>query len=308
MPRASSLRTVPAVLPLALALLAAAAPPVGAEGLPVLQPGLPSLPLNDCGTYADAGNAYESASWIPADGGFCEAYVAPVLDEQDWYRFYLSPGTSVDVFAFAPFADVDICAFGPADNATPLACSDEPLFVGDALSFTADTWGEYRLQVDLVAGGGMYQLLVSAWAPPPRDRPDVAMLDLAVAKPILVTDAGPTPVTNPLGDWRFTVTLANAGPGWACPQVAFAITGEQWTRPVQVAGYPLGAFQMSDYVALDNVGCLAPGETRTESTDWRPPLTLVGDIEIHAWSFTPYDLSWGNDDQVHRDFVLVGGL
>lgn len=295
---------VPATLLLAVLLLAPALP-AGADGLPTLDPGVPSL---DCGSLVDAGNSHAEATWLwPDAANPCIGTLAPVVDEQDWFSIDLQRGGQLHVNVVSFTADADICLYGPWDDEVPLRCSALPLFSYDAISIEAAEWGPHRLQVRLAAGAGNYLLSVWRWDPAPADRPDMAVLDFQVRKPVLTTDLAPTGVVNPLGDWAFDATITNLGHGRDCPEVWFTIQGETFVPERQVGPVWVAPVFLSDAVEVPWPDCLGPGQSTSVHAAWRPG-AMVGDVTVSAVVYSDHDLDWANNVRSVDTFVLVGGL
>lgn len=303
MTRSASTLAVPATLLLTLALLLPALPVQG-EGLPEIRPGAPGI---DC-SRGEAGNSYEEAMYIGYDDISCTGLMTPVVDDQDWYAFWLPAGASFYASILGHLGDVDACLYGPSDNATPLVCSTEPLFVGDWLNWHAREWGAHRIQLSLVAGAATtYSLYLSSYEPPVFPLPDIALSDLRVEKPVLRTDALDTGVVNPAGAWKISVHMANLAWNWDCPEVRVYITGE----PIlpAFAFPPLGQFGPLAPGGYIEVGqfCVGPGYPEEISVDWRP-LLVVGDVTITVVADNDWDENWENNVISTTDFVLVGGL
>ncbi|MEA3203441.1 MAG: hypothetical protein QOI63_1116, partial [Thermoplasmata archaeon] len=123
-------------------------------------------PQNDCGTGADAGNGFSTASSITLPKSNCQGALSPG-DTQDWYQFTVNNGDQVTASMTPTGANADLCLSNPA-GAT-VACSSSTGFTPDSITYTATTTGAWRLDAYIASGSGTYVLSASTGAPAQND-------------------------------------------------------------------------------------------------------------------------------------------
>jgi len=125
---------------------------------------------NDADTGGDAGNSfYTATSTSPGSAFTGELY--PPDDTNDWYKFYASSGQSILVTMTPPAGhDYDLELYSPDDALKAWSY----LGVGstDAISYTADSSGDWRIRICIFTGIGPYTFYVSVITPPPPPPPD----------------------------------------------------------------------------------------------------------------------------------------
>lgn len=123
-----------------------------------------TIPVNaaqdDCGTGADAGNSFASATTITLPKNNCQGQIT-ASDTQDWYKFNVASGSTISA-SMTPQsgADFDLCLYDPSGNS--VACSTAGGSNPDSVSYTATASGNWVVQVYQWSGTGTYTLSVSS--------------------------------------------------------------------------------------------------------------------------------------------------
>jgi len=116
---------------------------------------------NDAGTGGDAGNDFASATSVAPDpwgGSIYYGELYSVYDTEDWYRFYAENDREIFVSVIPPVygCDIDLRLYNPAGVLKASAYGSL-----NYIDFTADSSGDWRVQLFLSYGEGQYSLGIS---------------------------------------------------------------------------------------------------------------------------------------------------
>lgn len=121
---------------------------------------LPTVPDNDAGTGADAGNTCVTATTVPTGAHQGRFPDLPTIDNEDWYAFDVQAGQDITVVmkpSEASNFDLDLfdanCAIVPPDQYT---VNHQILSVPETVHASNVAAGSYKIRVHRVLGGGNY--------------------------------------------------------------------------------------------------------------------------------------------------------